>query len=443
MQVLIKGGRIVDPSQGMDQVGDLLVKDGVVQAIEGSIDPPDSCDVIDASGLVVSPGFIDLHCHLREPGFEDKETIATGTAAAAKGGFTTVCAMPNTNPTMDTWATVEYVMRKARDEAAVRVLPIGCVTKGSLGKELAEMGELAEAGVIGFSDDGHPVANANIMRQALAYSSAQGLPIINHCEEPALFDGGAMNESWISNRLGIKGIPNSAEDIMVSRDISLAELTGGRYHVAHLSTTGALDLVRRAKERGLDNVTCEVTPHHLTLTDETVLGRHHGDTPFEPLNAYAYDTFAKVNPPLRVEADRMALIEGLKEGTIDFIATDHAPHNSTDKMCTFQEAAFGISVLETALGQLMSLVHQNLLDLRLLIEKLTLGPAKFLGRPDMGTLRVGAPADITIIDPDAEWVVDAASFLSKGKNTPIDGATLKGQVVATLVGGEVRYQEWS
>ena len=440
-QVLIKGGRIVDPSQGMDQVGDLLVKDGFVDAIDRSINPPDSCDVIDASGLVVSPGFIDLHCHLREPGFEDKETIATGTAAAAKGGFTTVCAMPNTNPTMDTWATVEYVMRKARDEAAVRVLPIGCVTKGSLGKELAEMGELAEAGVIGFSDDGHPVENANIMRQALAYSSAQGLPIINHCEEPALFDGGAMNESWISNRLGIRGIPNSAEDIMVSRDISLAELTGGRYHVAHLSTKGALDLVRRAKERGLDNVTCEVTPHHLTLTDETVLGRHHGDTPFEPLNAYAYDTFAKVNPPLRVEADRMAMIEGLKEGTIDFIATDHAPHNSTDKMCTFQEAAFGISVLETALGQLMSLVHQNLLDLRLLIEKLTLGPAKFLGRPDMGTLKVGVSADITIIDPDAEWVVDAASFLSKGKNTPIDGVTLKGQVVATLVGGEVKYQE--
>ena len=220
--VLIKGGRIVDPSQGMDQVGDLLVMEGVVQAIDRSIDLPDSCEVMDASGLVVSPGFIDLHCHLREPGFEDKETIATGTAAAAKGGFTTVCAMPNTNPTMDTWATVEYVLRKARDEAAVRVLPIGCVTKGSLGKELAEMGELAEAGVIGFSDDGHPVANANIMRQALAYSSAQGLPIINHCEEPALFDGGAMNESWISNRLGIKGIPNSAEDIMVSRDISLA-----------------------------------------------------------------------------------------------------------------------------------------------------------------------------------------------------------------------------
>lgn len=439
-QLLIEGGRIIDPSQGMDQVGDLLVADGVVVATEKNIDPPDNCEVMDASGLVVSPGFIDLHCHLREPGFEDKETIATGTAAAAKGGFTTVCAMPNTNPTMDTWSTVEYVLRKARDEGSVRVLPIGCVTKGSLGKELAEMGELADAGVIGYSDDGHPVADSNIMRQALAYSSAQGLPIINHCEEPELFNGGAMNESWISNRLGIKGIPNSAEDVMVSRDISLAELTGGRYHVAHMSTTGALDLVRRAKERGLNNVTSEVTPHHLTLTDETVLGQHHGDTAFEPLQNTAYDTLAKVNPPLRVEADRLAMIQGLKEGTIDFIATDHAPHNRTDKMCTFQQAAFGISVLETAVGQLMSLVHQNDLDITLLIEKLTLGPAKFLGRSDMGTLRAGAPADITIIDTNAEWVVDADSFVSKGKNTPIDGATLKGQVVATIVGGEIRYR---
>ena len=277
------------------------------------------------------------------------------------------------------------------------------------------------------------------MRQALSYSSAQGLPIINHCEEPDLFDGGAMNESWVSNRLGIKGIPNSAEDVMVSRDISLAELTGGRYHVAHMSTTGALDLVRRAKERGLNNVTSEVTPHHLTLTDETVLGQHHGDTAFEPLNTTAYDTYAKVNPPLRVEADRLAMIQGLKEGTIDIIATDHAPHNRTDKMCTFQQAAFGISVLETALGQLMTLVHQDLINLPLLIEKLTSGPAKFLGKADMGTLRIGVPADITIVDPDAEWVVDADSFLSKGKNTPIDGATLKGQVVATVVGGEIKY----
>ena len=439
-QLLIRGGRIVDPGQGIDRIADLLIREGVVQGIEAHIDPPESCEVMEAGGLVVSPGFIDMHCHLREPGFEDKETIATGTAAAAKGGFTTVCAMPNTNPTMDTWATVEYVLRKARDEGSVRVLPIGCVTKGSLGKELAEMGELADAGVIGFSDDGHPVADPNIMRQALAYSSAQGLPIINHCEEPQLFDGGGMNEGWISNRLGIKGIPNCAEDVMVSRDISLAELTGGRYHVAHMSTVGSLDLVRRAKERGLGNVTCEVTPHHLTLTDESVLGQHHGEDAFGPLNSSAYDTLAKVNPPLRAEADRLAMIEGLKEGTIDFIATDHAPHNRTDKMCTFQEAAFGISVLETALGQLMSLVHQDLLDLPLLIEKLTLGPAKFLGREDMGTLKVGALADVTLIDPDAEWVVDAESFVSKGKNTPIDGATLRGQVVATIVGGEIKYQ---
>ena len=265
--ILIKSGRVIDPSQGGDGIADLLVEDGVVKGIAQHIDTPEHAEVIDAAGMVVCPGFIDVHCHLREPGFEDKETIATGTLAAARGGFTTVCAMPNTNPAMDTRATVEYVLRKARDEAAVRVLPIGSVTKQSKGKQLAEMGELAEAGAIGFSDDGNPVADSNIMRQALSYSSAMGLPVINHCEEPELFHGGSMNEGWISNRLGVKGIPNSAEDIMVARDIDLARLTGGRYHVAHLSTAGALELVRRAKERGMANVTAEVTPPHLTLTD--------------------------------------------------------------------------------------------------------------------------------------------------------------------------------
>ena len=270
---LIKGGRLIDPSQNIDGIHDLLVEDGVVSGIAQHIDPPEHAEIIDATGMIVSPGFIDVHCHLREPGFEDKETIATGTLAAARGGFTTVCAMPNTNPTMDTAATLEYVLRKARDEAVVRVLPIGCVTRQSKGRQLAEMGELAEAGAIGFSDDGNPVSDSNIMRQALSYSSAMGLPIINHCEEPELFHGGAMHEGWISNRLGVKGIPNSAEDIMVARDIDLARLTGGRYHVAHLSTSGALELVRRAKERGMTNVTAEVTPHHLTLTDEAILGR--------------------------------------------------------------------------------------------------------------------------------------------------------------------------
>ena len=442
--LLIKGGRLIDPSQGIDGIADLLVEDGVVSGMAQHIDPPEHAEVIDATGMIVSPGFIDVHCHLREPGFEDKETIATGTLAAARGGFTTVCAMPNTNPTMDTASTLEYVLRKARDEAAVRVLPIGCVTKQSKGAELAEMGELAEAGAIGFSDDGNPVVNSNIMRQALSYSSALGLPIINHCEEPSLFHGGSMNEGWISNRLGIKGIPNSAEDIMVARDINLAELTGGRYHVAHLSTAGALELVRRAKERGMKNVTAEVTPHHLTLTDEAILGRtadgSNGSGAYAPLTSAAYDTTAKVNPPLREQADMEAMIQGLRDGVIDLIATDHAPHNRTDKECTFHEAAFGISTLETALGQLMALVHSGAIDLPLLIEKMTLAPARFLRRTDIGTLKQGAPADITIIDPDTKWVVDTAQFASKGKNTPLQGATLKGRVHATLVEGQIVYQ---
>ena len=253
-----------------------------------------------------------------------------------------------------------------------------------------------------------------------------------------------MNEGWVSNRLGIKGIPNSAEEVMISRDISLAELTRGRYHVAHMSTAGALELVRQAKEKGMTNVTCEVTPHHLTLGDEAVLGQPNGDgTPFEPLTPSAYNTYAKVNPPLRATTDVEAMVHGLRDGIIDFIATDHAPHNRTDKMCTFQEAAFGISVLETALGQLMSLVHKGYITLPLLIEKMTYAPAKFLDRKDMGTLKNGALADITIFDPDAEWVVDAEKFVSRGKNTPIDGATLRGQVVATLVGGEVKYSNAS
>ena len=442
--LLIKGGRVIDPSQGIDGINDLLVADDVVSGMAPHINPPEHAEVIDATGMVVSPGFIDVHCHLREPGFEDKETIATGTLAAARGGFTTVCAMPNTNPTMDTASTLEYVLRKARDEAVVRVLPIGCVTKQSKGAELAEMGELAEAGAIGFSDDGNPVVDSNIMRQALSYSSALGLPIINHCEEPSLFHGGSMNEGWISNRLGIKGIPNSAEDIMVARDINLAELTGGRYHVAHLSTAGALELVRRAKEQGMTNVTAEVTPHHLTLTDEAILGRtaeSNGSTgAYAPLTPAAYDTSAKVNPPLREQTDVNALIQGLRDGVIDLIATDHAPHNRTDKECTFHEAAFGISTLETALGQLMSLVHTGAIDLPLLIEKLTLAPARFLRRIDIGTLKQGSPADITIIDPKSEWVVDTAQFASKGKNTPLQGATLRGKVHATLVAGEVVYQ---
>ena len=439
-QLLIRGGRVIDPDQGVDRIADVLVEDGVIKGVERNIEPPDGARTVDATRMVVSPGFIDLHCHLREPGYEDQETIETGTAAAARGGFTTVCAMPNTNPATDSWATVEFVLRKARDEGSVRVLPIGCVTKGSKGEELSEMWELSQAGVIGFSDDGHPVADSNIMRQALSYSSAQGLPIINHCEVPELFSGGAMNEGWISNRLGIKGIPNSSEEIMAARDITLAELTGGRLHLAHVSTAGTVELVRRAKDNGL-KVTCEVTPHHLTLCDETVLGLSGPDQcgPFDPLTPLAYDTHAKVNPPLRRHGDVEAMVQGLADGTIEFVATDHAPQNRVFKLCTFDEAAFGISVLETALGSLMSLVHTGKVTLPLLVEKLTAAPARFLGRDDLGSLREGATADVTIFDPDAEWVVDAGRFASKGKNTPLDGTTLKGQVMATVVGGELVY----
>ena len=436
-KILIKGGRIVDPAQGVDMVGDLFLSEGKVAGLDKSISSYNGARVIDAAGMVVSPGFIDLHCHLRDPGLEYKETIASGTRAAAKGGFTTVCAMPNTEPTMHTRATVEYVLEKARTEGAVRVLPIGCVTKGSLGKELAEMMELAEAGCIGFSDDGHPVVDSNIMRQALSYASGLGLPIINHCETPDLFRGGHMNEGWVSNRLGVQGAPNSAEETMVARDISLTELTGGHVHLAHISTIGTLDLVRRAKDAGI-RVTCEVTPHHLTLTDEAVMGGQ-GGSPFEPLSEDAYDTYAKVNPPLRARPDMSAMAEGLVEGVIDIIATDHAPHNRVEKLCTFEEAAMGISVLETALGSALSLIHDGHIALPLVIDKLTAAPASLLGRSDIGTLRPGSEADVTIFDPDAEWVVDTEEFVSKGKNSPLHGATLRGRVEMTLVGGEVVY----
>ncbi len=436
-KILIKGGRIVDPSQDIDMVGDLLLSDGKVVGLEKSISSTNGARVIEAAGMVVSPGFIDLHCHLRDPGLEYKETIASGTRAAAKGGFTTVCAMPNTEPTMHTRATVEYVLDRARTEGAVRVLPIGCVTKGSLGKELAEMMELAEAGCIGFSDDGHPVADSNIMRQALSYAAGLGLPIINHCETPDLFRGGHMNEGWVSNRLGVQGAPNSAEETMVARDISLAQLTGGHIHLAHISTIGTLDLVRRAKDAGI-HVTCEVTPHHLTLTDEAVMGGQGGSA-FEPLGEEAYDTYAKVNPPLRARPDMNAMAQGLADGVIDIIATDHAPHGRVEKLCTFEDAAMGISVLETALGSSLSLVHDGHIALPLVIDKLTTAPASLLGRSDIGTLRPGSEADVTIFDPDAEWVVDTEEFVSKGKNSPLHGAKLKGWVEMTLVGGEVVY----
>jgi len=425
--LLIKDGRIIDPSQKTDEVGSLLVTEGKI-SWRGKGEPPKGdYDILDAGGLIVCPGLIDLHTHLRDPGYEEKETIASGSRAAARGGFTTICCMPNTNPPLDSQTAIEYIKSTAAAKAVVRVLPIGCISKGRNGKELAEMGELAAAGVIAFSDDGEPALNSYIMRQALDYSRAFELPITDHCEDTILTEGGQMNEGVLSAKLGLRGIPNAAEDIIVARDLALAELTGGWLHIAHTTTEGAVELIRRAKEKGI-NVTAEVTPHHLTLTEERVIG---------------YDTNAKVNPPLRTERDIKALIQGLNDNIIDIIATDHAPHTEGDKLCEFALAPFGISGLETALGSLMRLVHNQKLSLPTLIAKLTSEPSKILGNRhgQLGTLAIGAEADVTIFDPDLEWVVDTKDFASKGKNTPLDGEKLKGKVIATIYQGKTAYKD--
>ncbi len=427
--LLIQDGRIIDPSQGIDEVGSLLITKGKISWLgKGEITPPQSdCDILNAQGLIVCPGFIDLHCHLRQPGFEEKETIATGTQAAARGGFTTICCMPNTNPPLDNQATIEYVKSIAAAEGMVRVLPIGCISKDRKGEKLAKMSELASAGIIAFSDDGLPVNSSRLMRQALERSRDSGLPIIDHCEDTSLTDDGVMNEGIISTRLGLRGMPSAAEEIMVARDLALAQLTGARLHIAHVSTEGSVDLIRRAKDKGI-KVTAEVTPHHLTLTEEKVIG---------------YDTSAKVNPPLRTKQDIQALIQGLKENVIDIIATDHAPHTKADKLCEFALAAFGISGFETALGSLMSLVHDGELTLANLISKLTHEPAKIIGNKygQLGTLGISASADITIFDPDMEWVVDTNAFASKGRNTPLADSVLKGKVMATIFQGQLVYRD--
>ena len=351
----IRGGHIVDPSQGLNQIGDLLIAEGRIAHIESVATlsrSPEHCEGevedLDASGLVVCPGFVDLHCHLREPGFEDKETIATGTRAAARGGFTTVCCMANTEPPLDDPAAVDWLKRKATQDGLVAVLPIGCITNGRRGQELTDMAGLAEAGVVAFSDDGNPVASSQLMRRALERSRDLGLPIIDHCEDKTLSNNGIINEGQISAKLGLKGIPAAAEEVVVARDLILGKLTKARLHIAHVSTKGSVELIRRAKEEGLP-VTAEVTPHHLTLTEEKIVG--------EPPRK-SFDTNAKVNPPLRTKDDVQALIKGLRDGVIDAVATDHAPHTLVDKDCGLELAAFGISGLETALGCLMlSLIH--------------------------------------------------------------------------------------
>ena len=446
--ILIKGGRVIDPSQGIDAIGDVLITDGKIVSAGTVIDAePKDCTIVDATGLVVTPGFIDLHVHLREPGQEDKETVATGALAAVRGGFTTICAMPNTEPPMDNVAVIRQVLEAASQAGLAHVLPIGCATRGRKGKELSDMAELAAAGAIGFSDDGSPIADPGLMRNALSYSTTTGLPVINHCEEPSLAKDGVLHEGWVASRLGLPGQPAAAEENMVARDIGLAALTGGRLHLAHISTAGSVELVRRAKESGNVEITAEVTPHHLILTEEWALGtieegagELNAPDKFAPLTRSAYDTRAKVNPPLRTEDDTEALIAGLKDGTIDAVATDHAPHTSTDKACTMQEAAFGISGLETAFGLLNGLVGRDDIDLPTAIERLTAGPARVLRRahqPGLGTLKSGASGDVTVLDPDAEWEVDSSMFASKGRNTPVDGITLKGQVVKTFVGGRL------
>ena len=435
--VLIRRARLIDPSAGTDFVGDILVANGEISAAQPVVEGrPDGCRVIDAAGLVACPGFIDLHAHLREPGYEYKETIATGAEAAARGGFTTLCCMPNTDPPIDSESVVEFVLRRARDAGPVRVLPFGCVTRGRAGKELADLEELVAAGAIGFSDDGDPVEDANLMRMALTYSTDLGRPVSNHCQDFHLCGEGVMAEGPVATRLGLPGIPPAAEDAMIARDIALAEATGGRLHIAHLSTSGSVPLLRRARELGL-NVSAEVCPHHLTITDDWALGAQ-GQVGRSEL---AFDTSTKVYPPLRGRADVNALVDALADGTIDCIATDHAPHDTVSKQVTYQDAAFGISVLETALGSALQLVHEGRIGLPTLIERLTAGPARVLG-PDyapLASLATGTPADLVLFDPQAEWIVDAGRFASKGKNTPLDGVKLRGRAFATIASGEIVY----
>ncbi len=442
LPTLLVGGRVIDPANGMDGVADVLIDGGVVKAVASSI-PADSLDsqtrVIHAHGLVVAPGFIDIHTHLREPGFEYKETIATGAQAAARGGFTTICAMPNTDPAIDNAAVVDYVRNRAA-VAPVRVRVIGCVTRNRAGRELADMEELLSAGVVAFSDDGDPVHDAALMRLALTYSRDFHAPITNHCQDHALCPGGVMAEGWVSSRLGLAGIPAVAEEAMVARDIALAELTGGHLHLAHLSSSGSVAMVRQAKDRGLP-VTAEVCPHHLLLTDEWTMGDRGDYIGFA--GPAAYETNTKMYPPLRTPADVAACVAGLADGAIDCVATDHAPHERASKECTYHDAAFGISVLETALGTLLATVRQGDIDLPTMIERLTVGPARVLGDAfaPYASLSPGTPADVVLFDPEARWTVDVNEFASLGRNTPLDGVELPGRVAATLVGGSIVFED--
>jgi dihydroorotase len=423
-RILLRGGRVLDPSRNIDQIADVLVADGRIEAAGERVGSVDDAEIVDCGGLIVSPGFIDVHCHLREPGREDVETIATGARAAAAGGFTAVCAMPNTDPVTDNQAAVGFITRQSQRADAARVHVIGAISVGQRGETLAEFGEMVAAGAVAMSDDGKPVVSAQLMRTALEYARSFGIPVIDHCEEPTLARGGSMNEGIVSARLGLKGIPSEAEEIMVIRDILLARRTGGHVHLAHMSTFGSVELIRWGKERGI-NVTAEVCPHHISLTEDRV---------------GSYDTNAKMNPPLRTARDVEALREAVKDGTIDMIATDHAPHHYDEKEREFADAPNGIVGLETALAvSVTNLVESGHIDFRTLVEKMSCAPARLFNLPG-GTLARGAAADVTVFDPGASWQVDPSAFLSKGRNTPYAGMSLKGRAVATIVGGKLVYR---
>ncbi len=422
--IVLRGGRVIDPSRDFDQTADVLIQDGRIAAVGVGLGTPDEADVRDVRGGVVAPGLVDVHVHLREPGNEDVETIASGTRAAAAGGFTAVCAMPNTDPVTDNQAAVGFIVRQATLAGLTRVYPIGAISVGQKGEQLSEFGEMVGAGAVAVSDDGKPVASSHLMRTALEYARTFDIPVADHCEEPTLASGGVMHEGLVAARLGLKGIPAAAEEIMVERDILLAQLTGAHVHLCHVSTRGSVDLIRRAKEQGI-RVTAEVTPHHLTLTDGACEG---------------YDTQAKMNPPLREAADVAALRAALKEGVIDCVASDHAPHAYDAKEAAFDDAPFGIIGLETAFAVAYTeLVEGGLLTLPELIARMSTAPAKLLGLAG-GTLGPAAPADVVVLDVTARWKVDPALFFSKSRNTPFAGRTLAGRAALTVVGGKVVHE---
>lgn len=421
MGVLIKNGRVIDPSQSLDMVSDVYVQGDRVREISERIDTPRKSDtVIDASGQVVAPGLVDIHVHLREPGYEHKETIRTGCLAAAAGGFTSIVCMPNTNPINDNASVTEYILLKARTEGIVNVFPIGAITKGEKGEELADIGEMCEAGCVGISDDGMPVTDSGLMRKAMEYVKPFGVPVITHAEDIGLSAGGVMNEGFTSTELGLRGIPAASEEVGVVRDIILCELTGTPLHICHVSTKGSVRLVRAAKKRGA-KVTAEATPHHFTLTDKEV---------------YGYNTDAKMNPPLRTQEDVDAILEGISDGTIDVIATDHAPHSQDEKNVEFDLAPFGIVGLETALSLSLELVEKGIITLEEMIKKLTAAPSEIVGI-ERGTLVPGSVADLVVFDPGMSRTINPEEFFSKSSNTPFSGWELKGVVSSTIVSGKV------